>query len=95
MCVVCVSAVTVASLLAPTEIPSVKNNVSGYTITKSACPKSKLNKVQNNKICLKDGTVYRWAIKNTQVSTTPAPKPTSTPTPTPKPSAIPTPERNH
>lgn len=70
MCVVCVSAVTVASLLTPTETPVVQNNVTEYSITKSACPKSKVNKIENNRICLKNGKVYRWAIKtNKQIET--------------------------
>lgn len=74
MCVVCVSAVTITSLLSPVTTPVVKNNVTEYSITKLACPKSKVNKIENNKICLKNGKVYRWAIKKTP---TPTPTPTS------------------
>lgn len=98
MCVVCVSVVTVASLIAPTPTPVVQNNVSDYIITKKACPKSKVNKIENNRICLKDGKVYRWAVKNNTIPTpaptiSPTPKPTPTPiaTSTPKPTTTPTP----
>lgn len=83
MCVVCVSAVTVASLIAPSPTPVAQNNVTEYKITQSPCPKSKLNKIENNRICLKNGTVYRWAVKKTV--TAPTPKPTITPSPTPSP----------
>lgn len=90
MCVVCVSAVTVASLIAPTPTPVVQNNVSEYTITKKACPKSQVNKVQDNRICLKNGKVYRWAIKKNTIPT-PTPIATPTPIPTVEPTPIPTP----
>jgi hypothetical protein len=75
MCVVCISTVTVVSLLSPSTTPVVKNNVTDYTITRTACPKSKVGKIENNKICLKDGKVYRWAIKKDNKS---APTPTTT-----------------
>lgn len=71
MCIVCVSAITVATLISPTQAPSVQNNVSGYTITKQACPKSKINTVKDNKICIKNGNVYRWAIKNSNTNIIP------------------------
>lgn len=63
MCLVCVSTMTAVSLLSPTQTPVVKNNVIEYTITKAACPKAKVNKIEKNRLCLKDGRVYRWAIK--------------------------------
>jgi len=63
MCLICVSTVAVVSLISPTEVPVVKNNTTEYVITKSPCPKSKVNKIEKNKICLKDGKVYRWAVK--------------------------------
>jgi hypothetical protein len=81
VCVVCVSAVTVASLIAPAPIPVVESNITGYTITNKACPKSKLNKVENNKICLKDGRVYRWAVKNKK--SLPTPETSQIPMPSP------------
>ena len=77
---VCVSVVTVASLISPSEVPVLQNNITDYSITKKACPKSKINKVENNRICLKNGKVYRWAVKK---NTIPTPIPTAAPTPTP------------
>lgn len=71
MCVVCVSVTTIAALLSPTEAPAVQVNINDYTITKKACPKSKVNTFKDNKICLKDGRVYRWAIKNSNTNTIP------------------------
>jgi M6 family metalloprotease-like protein len=92
MCIICVSTISIASLIAPThaadQIPSpplskaslqtvVVNNTKnsdGYEFTNKSCPKTSLNKIKNNTICLKNGKVYRWAkiLKN--------------PVPTPKPS---------
>lgn len=71
MCIVCVSVTTVAALLSPTQAPTVQVNINDYAITKKACPKSKVNTVKDNKICLKDGRVYRWAIKNSNTNTIP------------------------
>lgn len=91
MCVVCVSVVTVATLVSPTQAPVVQNNVSEYTITKKPCPRSKVNTVQDNRICLKNGKVYRWYIKNpvvkpeTKLPTSPTPKPIDSPKPVPSP----------
>ena len=83
MCIVCISTVTVASLLAPTPTPVAQNSVSDYTVTTTACPKSKVNKIENNRICLKSGTVYRWAVKKpVVVQPTPTPTPTATQTKT-------------
>ena len=67
MCVVCVSVTTIATLIAPTAVPSVQNNISEYTITKKVCSKSQLNTIKNNHICLKNGKVYRWAIKKSNI----------------------------
>lgn len=64
MCVVCVSVITVASLIAPTPAPVVQNNINEYTITKKACSKSKVNNIENNKICIKVNNKYRWATIN-------------------------------
>lgn len=71
MCVVCVSVVTVATLVSPTQAPVVQNNVNTneYTITKKPCPRSKVNTIQDNRLCLKNGKVYRWYIKNNPVET--------------------------
>jgi M6 family metalloprotease-like protein len=82
MCIVCVSTVTVASLLAPTQAPvevkPIQKNIQEYEFTNKSCSKSNLNKVKNNTICLKNGKVYRWAVKKSPVV-----KPTPTPSPTP------------
>ena len=88
MCVICISTITVASLLAPTQAPIApeysQKNIQQYEFTNKSCSKSMLNKVKNNTICLKNGKVYRWAIKKTD---TPSPvktkEPVATPTPTP------------
>jgi hypothetical protein len=88
MCIVCVSTVTVASLLAPTQAPvevkPIQKNIQEYEFTNKSCSKSNLNKVKNNTICLKNGKVYRWAVKKSPVV---KPTPTPIPTPTPTPSA--------
>jgi M6 family metalloprotease-like protein len=63
MCVVCVSLTTVATLIAPTVVPAVQVNTSEYVITKKVCSKSKVNTIKNDRICLKNGKVYRWAIE--------------------------------
>lgn len=75
---VSISAVAAASIVLPTQMPVAQNNVTDYTITRTACPKSKVGKVEKNRICLKDGSTYRWAIKKTPVTNT-----TIAPTPTP------------
>lgn len=80
MCIVCVSVTTVATLISPTEVPAVQININDYTITKKACSKSKVNIIKDNKICLKNGKVYRWHIKNNVVETE-KPTPSSTNTP--------------
>lgn len=79
---ICVSVATVASLISPNEMPVLQNNITDYSITKQACPKSKLNKVENNRICLKNGKVYRWATKKPIPVLTPTPTKTTTPTTT-------------
>lgn len=104
MCIICISTVTVASLLAPTQAPSEpeysQKNIQQYEFTNKACSKSMLNKVKDNTICLKNGKVYRWAVKKTNTPSpiktkepvpTPNPTPSPTPTPTPTPVATPTP----
>lgn len=78
MCLVCVSAVTAVSLLSPIA-PAVEKNVVSYEFTKKSCSKSNVNKVVNDKICLPNGKVYRWAIKK---ESKPTPAPVVTPTPT-------------
>lgn len=88
MCIVCVSTVTVASLLAPTQAPvevkPIQKNIQEYEFTNKSCSKSNLNKVKNNTICLKNGKVYRWAVKKSPVvKPTPTPAPVPNPTPTP------------
>lgn len=80
MCVVCVSVVTIASLITPAPSTPI-NNINEYSITNKACPKSKLNKIENEKICLKDGKKYRWAIKKSTPLSETKPLPTSSPTP--------------
>lgn len=91
MCVVCVSAVTIASLITSGPTATVPKNINEYTITTKACPKSQVNKEINNKICLKNGKVYRWAIKKPSTVPTPTPTPTPKPTPTVTASPMPTP----
>lgn len=63
MCVVCVSVTTIATLIAPTAVPAVQPDISEYKVTKKVCSKSQLNTIKNDRICLKNGKVYRWAIK--------------------------------
>jgi len=65
MCIICVSTVTAASLLSPTQTVEPQNLEYKYVSTKKTCTKSKLNKTVGGKICLKDGTKYRWFIKET------------------------------
>lgn len=67
-----------------TETASVQYNIDDYTITKKPCPKSKVNTIKNNRLCLKNGKVYRWYVKNNVVvpaQTTPSPIPSVTPSP--------------
>ena len=90
MCIICISTVTVASLLAPTSaiqstpiVNEQKNQT--YEFTKTSCSKSNLNKIKKNKICLKNGKVYTWATKKEPVKIpiqTPEPTKTTAPTPT-------------
>lgn len=44
-----------------------QDDLSSYTITKKPCPRSKVNTVVNDKLCIKNGKVYRWATKNVKV----------------------------
>ena len=91
MCVLCVSVVTAASLLSPVvpSSPPIEKNIVSYEFTNKACSKSNLNKVVDNKICLKNGKVYRWAIKKESkvpvITPIPIPVPKTTPVPTPTP----------
>lgn len=65
MCVICVSTVVVASVL----VPPTQNNVvdkNQYVATSKPCKKSNVNKVVDDRICLKNGKVYRWSIKKQQ-----------------------------
>lgn len=78
MYLISASAVAIASIILPTQNTVTQNNVTEYTITKTACPKSKVGKVENNRVCLKNGSKYRWAVKKTPVTNT-----TITPTPVP------------
>ena len=89
MCLMCISAVTIASVLAPTSaIPTspitYEKKAQTYQFTKTPCSKSDLNKIKKNKICLKNGKTYTWAIKKkpAQVPIIIS-KPTPTPTPSP------------
>ena len=93
MCIMCVSAVTIASILSPasgTEIPVMVNEkkVQSYEFTKKPCSKSDLNKVKKNMICAKKGKVYRWAIKK-EPKISPIVVPKTIPTPIPIPIAPP------
>ena len=77
MCIICVSTVTAISLLAPSEttiqapvkmqnqtmVVVNEKNIQKNKFTNKTCSKSDLNKVNKNTICLKNGKVYRWAIK--------------------------------
>jgi M6 family metalloprotease-like protein len=74
MCVICVSLTTVATLITPTVVPPVTINTSEYVITKKVCSKSKVNTIKNDRICLKNGKVYRWAIKKPNTINIPQPK---------------------
>lgn len=79
MCLICVSTISIASLIAPahtlnqapppsfikvspqTVVVNNKKSSEGYEFTNKSCPKSSLNKIKDNTICLKNGKVYRWA----------------------------------
>ena len=55
------------------------------TVSKTSCSKSNLNKIKNNKICLKSGKVYKWANKKEPIKIPidiPEPSPTTTSAPT-------------
>jgi M6 family metalloprotease-like protein len=90
MCIICISTVTVASLLAPASViqatPIInEQKIQTYEFTKTPCSKSDFNKVKKNKICLKNGKVYTWATKKEPAkipTSIPEPTPTITPTPT-------------
>jgi M6 family metalloprotease-like protein len=78
MCIVCVSTVTVASLLAPTHSAPVQSvsaietkYVQENKVTNKSCSKSQLNKVKGNTICLKNGKTYKWTIKKPNVVNVP------------------------
>jgi M6 family metalloprotease-like protein len=78
MCIICVSTVTVASLLAPTHSAPVQSvsvietkYVQENKVTNKSCSKSQLNKVKRNTICLKNGKTYKWTIKKPNVVNVP------------------------
>jgi M6 family metalloprotease-like protein len=78
MCIICVSTVTVASLLAPTHSAPVQSvsvietkYVQENKVTNKSCSKSQLNKVKGNTICLKNGKTYKWTIKKPNVVNVP------------------------
>ena len=85
MCIICVSTVGIASLLAPahvtTEMPVQapiqittvvkKNEVQEYFAKHTVCSKSNVNKVKGNTICLKVGKTYKWTTKKPSSSKTP------------------------
>jgi M6 family metalloprotease-like protein len=93
MCIVCVSTVTIASLLAPTHSAPVQSvsvietrYVQENKVTNKSCSKSQLNKVKGNTICLKNGKTYKWTIKKPNAVNVPKIEPT-TYTPPSQPSA--------
>jgi len=88
VCIICVSTISIASLIAPAHAPdqapsqsfvkvspqtvvvNSKKSPERHEFTSKSCPKSSLNKIKNNTICLKNGKVYRWAkIVKTPVTT--------------------------
>jgi M6 family metalloprotease-like protein len=78
MCIICVSTVTVASLLAPTHsapaqpvLAIEQKYVQENKVTNKFCSKSQLNKVKENTICLKNGKIYKWTTKKNNVTNTP------------------------
>ncbi len=82
MCIICISTVTVASLLAPTHsIPAQpiaiveKKSIAEFNVTNKTCLKSQLNKVRGNTVCLKKGKVYLWTAKKKSPTTSTAQPP--------------------
>ena len=83
MCVICVSTFGIASLLAPTQVPTEvpvpvqittvveQNKVQEYFSKYTVCSKSNVNKVKGNTICLKVGKTYKWTNKKSSASNTP------------------------
>jgi M6 family metalloprotease-like protein len=81
MCIICISTVTVASLLAPTQSPVLiqnqamtsinKINIQQDNFIKTSCSKKDLNKIKNNTICLKSGKSYKWLINKNNKSSVP------------------------
>lgn len=47
---------------------SLANDNINYSFTKKPCSKNKLNTIVKNKICLKNGKVYRWAVLDNKQS---------------------------
>ena len=85
MCIICVSTIGIASLLAPahvtTEVPVQapiqittvvqQNEVQEYFSKNTVCSKSNVNKVKGNTICLKVGKTYKWTAKKPSSNKTP------------------------
>lgn len=74
-----ISTITAVSLLSPIA-PAVEKNVVSYEFTNKPCSRSNVNKIVNDKICLPNGKVYRWAIKK-EFKPTPVFTPITIPTP--------------
>lgn len=93
MCIICVSTATVATLVAPAQQPVHINTMvkesyvqefystkkPEYKFTNKSCSKSQLNKEKENTICLKNGKVYRWAIKKGESTLSTSKSPTTQP----------------
>lgn len=85
MCLICVSTIGIASLLAPahvtTEVPVQapiqsttvveQNEVQEYFSKNTVCSKSNVNKVKGNTICLKVGKTFKWTTKKPSSGKTP------------------------
>ena len=85
MCIICVSTIGIASLLAPahvtTEVPVQapiqittvvqQNEVQEYFSKNTVCSKSNVNKVKGNTICLKVGKTFKWTTKKPSSGKTP------------------------
>ena len=85
MCIICVSTIGIASLLAPahvtTEVPVQaqiqittvvkQNEVQEYFSKNAVCSKSNVNKVYGNTICLKVGKTFKWTTKKSSSGKTP------------------------
>jgi hypothetical protein len=75
MPIICIFAIAIGSILFSTPTAD-----ASIMFSKSSCNKSDLNKINKNKICLKNGKNYTWTIKKKPIQ---APVTIAKPTPTP------------